>query len=417
MIITLLLSTQLLLHHKNPDSTLIPSQWRDWVSDRWKGENGVDAGQSASASLSSQSLSPATSASSQRTKSVITATSDVLDASGAPTSVPNPIAEAHSDLQSSRSSVDRPSPTAAYEVLETQFPLPDGFDATKQMFDLNGPPEHDPTGPRPDQIVLLTATDGLGHNSQVENIVNMAMHNRREYCARNGYINHFINMSRLEIDAPPVWKKLPAIIETFQTYPDALWVWWLDLDAIIMTPDYKLEDMIISDAALNKVLLKNEPYIQGGNDLPVSTPKNPDISKADLIIAQDHGSINAGSILFRRSEWTRTLLDVWRDPILVDRHFGFEEQDALLHIIKTNTQVREHVGLVGQRVLNCFGHLWKPGDLLVHFAGCWTNGHCQRNWDVTWKKRYGSLDFPPPKNETVEEKFPRQRRRRTRAWW
>lgn len=293
----------------------------------------------------------------------------------------------------------RPSPTAAFDILETQVPYPSDFDATSQMFDLNGPPKHNPAGPRPDQIVLLTATDGRGHNAEVKNIVDMALHNRREYCAQHGYINHFINVSRIDIHARPVWKKLPAIIETFQTYPDALWVWWLDLDAIIMTSDFAIEKKILSDAALEKILLKNKEYRQHKHQgLGVFTAEEPKVHDIDLLVAQDHDSINAGSFMLRRSQATQMLLEKWRDPVNMHHGFPMEEQDALIHMIATDPQIRKHVGLVDAHVLNAFWSGWSVGDLLIHFAGCWTNGHCQRNWNAVWKKRYGTLEFPPPEN-------------------
>lgn len=33
---------------------------------------------------------------------------------------------------------------------------------------------------------------------------------------------------------------------------------------------------------------------------------------------------------------------------------------------------------------------WQPGDLIVHFAGCWVGNNCQERWQEFWSKR-GSL--------------------------
>lgn len=434
LVITVLLTAQLLRHSKNPDAAIIPPDWQDWVTSHWKGGDHSTAGDAPAPDQPQVAddkavEKPAEDAAKQEQEKpkVDETTSSVAAPTPAPTTKPSegdktPVttpAPASTSLSKSKkpwpwqktkspsaaAPKDRPSPTAAYEMLETQVPPPPDFDATKQMFDLNGPPEHDPAGPRPDQIVILTATDGGGHNQAVQDIMDKALHNRREYCEHHGYINHFVNMSRLDIpNVSPVWKKLPAIIETFQTYPDALWVWWLDLDAILMTLDFKIEERILSDAALAKVLLPHEEFKKSQQEgFGLFTAKKPDVRKADLLIAQDQSTMNAGSFMLRRSAWTQMMLDVWRDPLFMSHGFPMEEQDALIHITKTNPEIRAHVGLVGMRTLNEYLFGFHAGDLVVHFAGCWVEDHCQMHWDTMWKQRYGSLDWPIKENNTASE--------------
>ena len=59
----------------------------------------------------------------------------------------------------------------------------------------------------------------------------------------------------------PVWAKLPALAEALDTYPDKEWVWWLDIDAIIMTPDLDLYSYLLNPIALQDRLLKGEKII------------------------------------------------------------------------------------------------------------------------------------------------------------
>ena len=30
---------------------------------------------------------------------------------------------------------------------------------------------------------------------------------------------------------------------------------------------------------------------------------------------------------------------------------------------------------------------WAPGDLVVHFAGCWVKNQCEGNWNKMWAQR------------------------------
>ena len=53
--------------------------------------------------------------------------------------------------------------------------------------------------PQNNEIVVLTASDGLGHNSAVPNILERVLDDRAKYCARHGYTNLWLNTSRYDI--------------------------------------------------------------------------------------------------------------------------------------------------------------------------------------------------------------------------
>lgn len=212
------------------------------------------------------------------------------------------------------------------------------FDATKisknVAFSVPADIKYDPEGPRPDQIILLCASDGKGHNGGIENLLEQTRENRQAYADFHGYKYHFLNISKFDIaPAHPVWAKLPAIAETFETYPEAQWIWWLDLDAILMTPTIDLNEHLLSHKALGEQLLKDQALTNsGGGKSNISTPKNPNVKNIDLIFSQDQNGINAGSFFIRRSEWTRTFLDMWADPLFVMRTWLGQEQDAMVSI-------------------------------------------------------------------------------------
>lgn len=244
------------------------------------------------------------------------------------------------------------------------------FDATKisknVAFSVPADIKYDPEGPRPDQIVLLCASDGKGHNGGIENLLEQARENRQEYADFHGYKYHFLNISKFDIaPAHPVWGKLPAIAETFETYPDAQWIWWLDLDAILMTPSVDLNELLLSHKALGEQLHKDQVLTNsGGGKSNISTPKNPDVKKIDLIFSQDQNGINAGSFFIRRSEWSRTFLDVWADPLFVMRTWPGQEQDAVVSISTSRRKMLEDLDShdradsFGHETPHCDGALW-----------------------------------------------------------
>ncbi len=191
---------------------------------------------------------------------------------------------------------------------------------------------YDPAGPRPEQIVILTASDGGGHNGGIENIVERAMENRKAYCEYQGYINHFINISKFDLDgAHPVWKKLPAIVETFNKFPDAQWVWMLDLDAIVMTPTVDLRETLLSEKGMQRGLDLGA-YLHRANwkSLGLWTPSEVDFQNTDFLIAQDHNGVNAGSFFIRRSKFTQLFVDMWADPFFRKMTWPGQEQDTIV---------------------------------------------------------------------------------------
>jgi len=102
----------------------------------------------------------------------------------------------------------------------------------------------------------------------------------------------------------------------------------------------------------------------------------PEPGKVELIVAQDHGGLNAGSFFIRNSEMMKLFVDLWSDPLIVEKTPSWvqREQQALTYLIEHHPQLRERVGYVDQRLIDGYvegAGEWREGDLLVHFAGCW----------------------------------------------
>jgi hypothetical protein len=73
----------------------------------------------------------------------------------------------------------------------------------------------------------------------------------------------------------------------------------------------------------------------------------------------------------------RLFVDLWSDPLITERTpaWSQKEQDALTYLIINHPFLLERVGFVPQRLINSYARdqsMWKRGDLLVHFAGCWS---------------------------------------------
>jgi hypothetical protein len=53
--------------------------------------------------------------------------------------------------------------------------------------------------PRNRDIVVLTASDGGGHNSAIPNVLERVLDDRKKYCEKHGYTHLWLNTSRYDI--------------------------------------------------------------------------------------------------------------------------------------------------------------------------------------------------------------------------
>ncbi|KAK9239176.1 galactosyl transferase GMA12/MNN10 family-domain-containing protein [Lipomyces kononenkoae] len=249
--------------------------------------------------------------------------------------------------------------------------------------------------PKGSKVLLLTGTDGKGHNGAITGLLEQVEANREEYCAYHGYQFVFMNLTKYVTPKKhPVWAKISAIQEALETNPTAEWVWWLDTDAIIMTPEIDLASHLLNPDILRRRMACDRTItLPDGTSSGLRVPCNMDVNNIDMVVSQDHNGVNAGSIFFRRTEWSTAFLDMWADPMYVNGQFERQEQDVLNHIIINHPKLREHVAIIPQRVINAYSvggdeMGWVTGDLVVHFAGCWVSNDCDKRWQDFWNRRF-----------------------------
>ena len=148
----------------------------------------------------------------------------------------------------------------------------------------------------------------------------------------------------------PHWGKIPLLAATFAAYPHATWLWWLDLDAIIMTPSYHITKRFSQHNFLRDI------PIHGSNGFwRYNTSSSGDIRDFKMLITQDEMfGIKTGSSITRRGDWADWLLEMWRDRVFVDSGWTFKEQETLAHLMENHERVRTKVGIVKQRVMNAY---------------------------------------------------------------
>jgi hypothetical protein len=215
-----------------------------------------------------------------------------------------------------------------------------------------------------------------------------------------GYECVWANITSYDFGAKIYWNKIPILRDVFDRFPKAKWIWWLDLDIIIMTPSLDLHTHVLSkEGMLEHMLIDQEIVGVGGGPLGFKTLADPNPNDMNFLIAQDFWGQNVGSFLMRRGDWSDWVLEMWADPLATAKDWVFPENDGWTHLFKNHQIVRDHTAIMKQRALNAYpnyndlGEHWEQGDLLVHFAGCGNNEKCPERWDEMWDKRE-SYDVP-----------------------
>ena len=100
-----------------------------------------------------------------------------------------------------------------------------------------------------------------------------------------GYEFMWADMESYDFGVKIYWNKIPILQEAFQRFPKAQWVWWLDLDAIIMNPALDLHSHLLSSEGMERQLVRDEVLRQpGGDNSSFRTPAAMDFADVDFII-------------------------------------------------------------------------------------------------------------------------------------
>ncbi|KAI1828117.1 galactosyl transferase GMA12/MNN10 family-domain-containing protein [Xylaria intraflava] len=254
-----------------------------------------------------------------------------------------------------------------------------------------------------------------------------SVRNKRKYAARWGHDLEIVDMStkkRYAHEWRESWEKVDSIRNSFRKYPEAEWIWWLDLNTFIMEPSYSLQSHIFNniDKRMYRDINEFNPlnlthpikanYLDPEALSPVGDG-NPD--SVNLMLSQDCAGFNLGSFFVRRSEWTDRLLDVWWDPVAYEqKHMEWEhkEQSALQQLYTTQPWIRSHTAFIPQRMINSFPtgacsengndtrihYDQKDRDFFVNMAGCAYGRDC-------WGEMYNFRELSYYLNRNPWERF------------
>ncbi|GJJ75859.1 hypothetical protein EMPS_08217 [Entomortierella parvispora] len=182
--------------------------------------------------------------------------------------------------------------------------------------------------------------------------------NKREYAARHGYdfVARAAEFAQEEFRGRrEVWGKIGAIQKVLPHYE---WVFWMDMDAVVVDMDKELKSLVqkaeMQRAALGGPLAKEE---------------------ISLIVAKPTKDImlNAGVMLIKNTDWSRKFFAEVQKRRYYYRLHPWYEQAAIWETMREPAWASGvHLFNGDEHTMNTFPDFYENGDFIVHFApdGC-----------------------------------------------
>lgn len=216
------------------------------------------------------------------------------------------------------------------------------------------------------KIALVTLFDsGYSH------LAEYSKSNFEDYCDKHG-IDFICYDDIIDKTRPPHWSKIDAVLMNIEKYD---WVWWLDIDSLIMDSEFDVRRILDED--YDMIFTHSENYPIKGQDYVI------DGSYVSNGSAFYKNSSSAIQFLKDCKELERPELQEAKEKIDVfDR-----EQRAMRLLLKADEKYSSRTKLIHERVCNSYWYtndydvlssypswnekdnIYKDGDFVIQFAG------------------------------------------------
>lgn len=190
--------------------------------------------------------------------------------------------------------------------------------------------------------------------------------NIAHYCKLHGYTLHVDTQQSPDMNRHAAWNKVIACIDALPLYD---WIFYIDVDCLIMNHTIQLEALIDDDYSF---------IVPAHNVEPVDTPVMNEMGTNCVITSQFFVKNDEVGMAILRDIWEAK---EWPQGMHINT-FDYEGRQARITIEKP--QFRERVKVVEEHLLNRFWYVkdpfivfhnkgvndnvWQPGDFIVHVS-------------------------------------------------
>jgi hypothetical protein len=174
--------------------------------------------------------------------------------------------------------------------------------------------------------------------------------NTKSYCDAKAY-QFFHKRIEYPKDRHPAWYRIPFILDIFEK-EDVDWVFWSDIDSLIMNHSIRIED-----------------FIKGDKDLIIASQ-----GCGEYCGEQCRHVLNTGQFFIKNTEWSIELLKLWWEWGEKNPKYLWDvwwDNDAMNYFWKKDIldfSTKVDVEYVTSK-FNSFYYNYIEGDFICHFSG------------------------------------------------
>jgi hypothetical protein len=203
--------------------------------------------------------------------------------------------------------------------------------------------------------IAVVTSSFIYPDSCMEPSAALAAENKRQYALAHNYAfvarsTEFAQQEIRAVKRRTVWGKIDAVQKVLPKYD---WLFWMDMDAVIMNPKISVQNIL--------------------DDLRAAYPEGPRAfeKNIDLVIAKPTKDkmINAGVFFIRNTPWAQKFLNAVQASSKWYNQGPSYEQGAMWDLIQS-PGYKERVLLLDNddHTFNTLPKRYKSGDFIVHFA-------------------------------------------------
>lgn len=202
---------------------------------------------------------------------------------------------------------------------------------------------------------IAVVTSSFIYDACMEPSASLAADNKRQYALAHNYAfvarsAEFAQQALRSEKRRPVWGKIDVVQKVLPKYD---WIFWMDMDAVILNPDQTVQTLLDQFRA---------NFAEGSRAFE---------SQIDLVISKPTKDkmINAGVFFMRNTEWSQKFLNAVQESKDWYNKGPSYEQGAMWELLQ-QPGFKEHVLLLenDDHTFNTFPKFYVPGDFIVHFA-------------------------------------------------
>ena len=193
------------------------------------------------------------------------------------------------------------------------------------------------------------------------------------------------SMAHLKNKEKAKWIRIFAVRAAMLAFPQAKWFWYLDQDGLIMNMNINLHDYVLSDEALDPIMLRQQKINpQSGI---IKTYKSSRPNSVRLILTQSDEKIETHSFLVRNDDIGKSILEFWCGDLFYSYpNFPYGPESAVTHILQWHPFILSRSAIIPARTIAALhkpdgqiaedDHLhYVSGDLAVSWPDC--SGECE----------------------------------------